>query len=84
MICSRCKKLIKGNGEGNLMTKLQFSKLRAGSIIKSPLGQKRSILRTINGRYIVLRRMNRYSTSGINETAYLYSDICKKYKVVRY
>lgn len=66
------------------MSKKQFERLKAGSIIKSPYGQKRVVLRIMNNRYIVLKRMNRYTTSQINETAYLYSDVCKKYKVVRY
>jgi len=84
MLCNRCKKHISNPKNDTLMSKLQFSRLKAGSIIKSPYGQKRVVLSTFNNRYIVLKKMNRYSTSGINETAYLYSDICKKYKLVRY
>lgn len=65
------------------MTRKQFDRLKKGSVIVSPGNRKRVVMDRHNG-YIKLRKLS-YNTGYPHDyTGYLYSDISRGYKVIKY
>jgi hypothetical protein len=66
------------------MTREQFEKLKKGSIIKSRGNRKRYVMMKSNNGYIRLRKLSYDRGYPHDYVGYLYSDICRGYKIVKY
>lgn len=62
-----------------LITRKEWGKLKKGSILQSKNGKQRTVKNVVNQRYVVFNKVG----SSTAETAYLYSDLCYKYKLVK-
>lgn len=84
MICPHCKKETKLDKKKRLITRESFEKLQKGSILISVLGRKREVLHKGENGYIRLRKVSWKGLHQGDYTGYLYSDICFKYRVLKY
>ena len=81
IMCEKC--FNKSQPKKILISKKQYEKLKKGSVLLSLGGRRRIVLSKTEYGYIKLRKLG-YSKIPFDYVGYLYSDICRKYKILKY